>query len=135
MPKYIKKKDLKRAIDDCLWYHINKNGELVAGASTCDNDEPLYKFSDIINILYNLPTKKFKKQKHKRNKIKVGDIISYNENNGIVTYIKGNHMHVIWEDGSAGEFLDAEEWFKKTGRHYDIDSILEQLKGTDDEAN
>ena len=59
MPKYIKKKDLKRAIDDCTWYHINKNGELVEGANS-DVDEPLYKYSDIKKIIKGLPTRKFK---------------------------------------------------------------------------
>lgn len=57
MPKYIKKKDLKRAVDNCTWYHINKNGELVEGAGV--DDEPLYKYSDIKKIIKGLPTRKF----------------------------------------------------------------------------
>lgn len=69
----------------------------------------------------------------KQAEIKVGDIVRYNENDGIITFIKENQMYVMWEDGSAGEFCDAEKWFKKTGRHYDIESILEQLKGADDD--
>ena len=58
MSKYIKKKALKDAIDNCPWYHINKNGELVAGANS-DDHEPLYKYSDIKEIIKNLPTRKF----------------------------------------------------------------------------
>lgn len=58
MPKYIKKKALKSAIDCCTWYHINKNGELVEGANPAD-DEPLYKYSDIKRIIKGLPTRKF----------------------------------------------------------------------------
>ena len=133
MPEYIKKKHLKRAIDECPWYHINKNGELVAGANTCDNDEPLYKFSDIINIFYNLPTRKFKKTKHKRNKIKVGDEIINNGDKGVVTRVnnKMNVCDVIWFDGSVNEELE-KKFLRKTGQHYNIDSILEQLKGADD---
>ena len=58
MPKYIKKKDLKRAIDDCTWYHINRNGDLAEGANP-DYHEPLYKYKDIKKIIKNLPTRKF----------------------------------------------------------------------------
>ena len=58
MTKYIKKKDLKRAIDDCTWYHINSKGELVEGANS-DYNEPLYKYSDIKRIIKELPTRKF----------------------------------------------------------------------------
>jgi hypothetical protein len=59
MPKYIKKKALKNAIECCTWYHINKNGELVEGANPADH-EPLYKYSDIKKIIKGLPTRKFK---------------------------------------------------------------------------
>jgi hypothetical protein len=76
---------------------------------------------------------KLKEYEAKQNEIKVGDIVRYNEKDGIVTFIKENQMYVMWEDGSTGEFIDAKQRFEKTGRHYDIDSILEQLKGTDDE--
>lgn len=58
MPKYIKKKALKAAIDCCTWYHINKNGELVEGANSSEH-EPLYKYSDIKRIIKSLPTRKF----------------------------------------------------------------------------
>ena len=58
MPKYIKKKALKNAIDECTWYHINKNGELVEGANSSEH-EPLYKYSDIKRIIKSLPTRKF----------------------------------------------------------------------------
>lgn len=58
MPKYIKKKALKNAIECCTWYHINKNGELVEGANSAEH-EPLYKYSDIKKIIKSLPTRKF----------------------------------------------------------------------------
>lgn len=58
MPKYIKKKDLKNAIDECPWYHVGKGGELVEGANSSEH-EPLYKYSDIKEIIKNLPTRKF----------------------------------------------------------------------------
>lgn len=59
MPKYIKKKALKNAIECCTWYHINKSGELVEGANS-EEHEPLYKYSDIKKIIKGLPTWKFK---------------------------------------------------------------------------
>lgn len=54
MAKYIKKKDLKRALEVCTWYHIGKNGELAEGAGI--DYEPLYKESDIRRIIKDLPT-------------------------------------------------------------------------------
>ena len=57
MSKWIRKKHLKDAIDECPWYHINKNGELVAGANS-DDHEPLYKYSDIKRIIKELPTRR-----------------------------------------------------------------------------
>ena len=56
--KYIRKKYLKDAINECPWYHINKTGELVSGASS--DDEALYKCSDILRIIKGLPTRKVK---------------------------------------------------------------------------
>ena len=76
---------------------------------------------------------KLKEYEAKQSEIKVGDEVTGAEGGkGIITHIREDKMYILWEDGSAGEFIDAEKWFKKTGRHYDIDSIFEQLKGTDD---
>ena len=61
MAKYIKKKDLKNAIDECTWYHIGNDGELVEGANSFEH-EPLYKYSDIKEIIKNLPTRKFENE-------------------------------------------------------------------------
>ena len=61
MTKYIKKKALKDAIANCTWYHINSKGELVEGANSND-DEPLYKYTDIKRIIKGLPTKKIAEQ-------------------------------------------------------------------------
>lgn len=71
----------------------------------------------------------------KQSEIKVGDEVTGAEGGkGIITHIREDKMYILWEDGSAGEFIDAERWFKRTGRHCDIDSILEQLKGADGDS-
>lgn len=57
MPKYIKKKALKNAIDCCTWYHINPKGELTTGAY--GEEDALVKYSDIKKIIKGLPTRKF----------------------------------------------------------------------------
>lgn len=41
-------------IEDTNWYHISKQGELVSGANSRD-DIPLYKHSDIKEVLNNAP--------------------------------------------------------------------------------
>ena len=71
MPKYIKKKALKNAIECCTWYHINKNGELVEGANS-DEHEPLYKYSDIKRIIKGLPTRKFEDEPQSLEQFRVG---------------------------------------------------------------
>lgn len=57
MPKYIKKKALKNAIECCTWYHINPKGELTTGAY--GEEDALVKYSDIKKIIKGLPTRKF----------------------------------------------------------------------------
>lgn len=59
--------------------------------------------------------------------IKVGDVISSYSRKAVVLNIHDNYFDVLAEDGSA------EEWYKnkiiKTGRHIDIQSVLEQIGG------
>ena len=67
----------------------------------------------------------------KDDKIEVGDEVrrksaSTNESSGIVTKDWENSYFIMWTDGSSGQ------WDKdrviKTGRHFDIASILEAMK-------
>ena len=46
---------LIEAVEETTWYHISKKGELVTGANSKD-DIPLYKHSDIKEVLNNAPT-------------------------------------------------------------------------------
>lgn len=68
----------------------------------------------------------------KQAEIKVGDEIINEGDKGVVTRINLDTCDVIWFDGSVNEEYE-KNFLRKTGRHYDIDSILEQLKGADDE--
>jgi hypothetical protein len=45
---------LIETVEETDWYHINKNGELCRGANSKD-DVPLYKHSDIKEVLNNAP--------------------------------------------------------------------------------
>ena len=67
----------------------------------------------------------------KDDKIEVGDEVNIkntDEELGIVTKEHGNQFYILWADGSSGQ------WDKdrviKTGRHFDIDKILDEMKGT-----
>lgn len=45
--------DFQDRIEDTVWYHINKNGELVLGANG-ETDIPLYRAEDILKIVKEL---------------------------------------------------------------------------------
>lgn len=53
MNELIRKWDAIYAIEGVDWYHINKNGELVKGANSRE-DEPLYKAKDVYDALENV---------------------------------------------------------------------------------
>ena len=60
-------------------------------------------------------------------RIEVGDIVDVYGNLGVVTYMDELKACVMMiEDGSSGNWNLSE--CKKTGKHYDIQSILEEMK-------
>ena len=70
-------------------------------------------------------------EKQADDKIEAGDevkrkLASENDSRGIVTKEWGDIYYIMWSDGSSGK------WYKdhivKTGRHFDIDKILEEMK-------
>ena len=65
----------------------------------------------------------------KDDKIKVGDEVEpfYTDITGVVTLIDGDTIYVLWRDGSSTSTLKLKE-VTKTGRHFDIKSILEAMK-------
>lgn len=69
----------------------------------------------------------------KQAEIKVGDEVIDSGDKGVVTYTDNsiNVCDVLWYDGSVSEEFE-KKILRKTGRHYDIDGILEQLKGADE---
>lgn len=61
--------------------------------------------------------------------IKVGDEVkpSYSDITGVVTLIDDDTIYVLWRDGSSTGILKLKE-VTKTGRHFDIASILEDMR-------
>lgn len=43
------------AMEDVDWYHINKDGQLIHGANSKE-DEPLYKAEDVYKVLNDMPS-------------------------------------------------------------------------------
>ena len=67
----------------------------------------------------------------KDDKIEVGDWVNIkntDEGLGIVTKEHGNQFYILWADGSSG--LWSSKGVVKTGRHFDIDKSLNEMKGT-----
>ena len=60
--------------------------------------------------------------------IKVGDIVHNDDtmSEGIVTYIDDDEVYMLYKDGSSGV---AEGCLTKTGKHIEIQKILEQIAG------
>ena len=59
-------------------------------------------------------------------RIEVGDIVDVYGKIGVVTYVYKNTFNVMMYDGSTGRWR--REDLKKTGKHYDIASILEAMR-------
>ena len=68
--------------------------------------------------------------------IKVGDEVDICGDKGIVTSFgtDGNSIHVLFSDGIVTSYRK-DKCIKKTGRHIDIDGILKQIGGNDDELS
>jgi len=62
--------------------------------------------------------------------IKVGDEVyckgDDTSDSGVVTWVGKKSIYAMWQDGSAGEVQKDE--FIKTGRHFDIASILKEMQ-------
>lgn len=73
--------------------------------------------------------KEYEEKKKADEEIKVGDeIANTNGYTAIVTYIHDEKcIDIMWHDGSCGRFLPRKS-FEKTGRHFDIQNILDQMK-------
>lgn len=83
---------------------------------------------------------KLKEYEAKQAEINVGDEVKIDDDSiGVVTSIwddrVGGIITVDGEEGKQGYVFNLidKSRYVKTGRHYDIDSILEQLKGADDD--
>lgn len=89
-------------------------------------------FNALINLQPQEAIEKLKayeeKQKHD-DKIEVGDEVKpyYSDIAGVVTLIDSDTIYVLWRDGSSTSTIKQKE-VRKTGRHFDIASILEDMR-------
>lgn len=64
-----------------------------------------------------------------QNEIKVGDVVTVCGEKGIVVgYLCGLEEYEVWMDGYGRPQRICKNEIKKTGKHIDIQSILEQIK-------
>lgn len=70
---------------------------------------------------------KLEAYEEERNEIKVGDIIICCDKEGVVTKVDDNYFNIVYEDGSSDKISQI-ICKEKTGKHIDIQSILEQIK-------
>lgn len=64
-------------------------------------------------------------------KFKVGDVVVMRGIEAIVTYIHTNNTaDVLLDNGYTGKYEPINQ-LKKTGRHIDISSLLEQIRGNE----
>ena len=73
--------------------------------------------------------KAYEEKQKADDKIEVGDEIipSYSDIAGVVTLIDSDTIYVLWRDGSSTSRIKLKE-VRKTGRHFDIASILEGMR-------
>ena len=122
---------------ECAKIIANLNtGEQFARFGVCFMDKVLDKFSA------SEAENRIVEYEAKQAGINVGDEVKIDDDSiGVVTSIWDDRVSgVITVDGEEGKqgyvfnLIDKSRYVK-TGRHYDIDSILEQLKGADDETD
>ena len=95
--------------------------------------EPIFGSSRIADILDNFtPQEALAKIEayEKSKQIQIGDVVEFEAGTiAVVTRIQEGYISVCFEDGGAMGFKESEYDLKKTGRHIDILSILEQIRG------
>lgn len=72
---------------------------------------------------------KAKLDEWERKQIRVGDVVyADDEPNsfGVVTWVNEKFVYIMWDDGSCGSDTEFSE-IHKTGKHIDIQSVLEQI--------
>ena len=72
--------------------------------------------------------KAYEEKQKADDEIKVGDEVEpfYTDITGVVTLIDGDTIYILWRDGSSTSAMKLKE-VTKTGRHFDIASILEEM--------
>lgn len=81
-------------------------------------------------------TKEYEKKKKADDEIKVGDEVVNIEKGTthiITKVVKENYANFIDADGTVG-YIDP-KLYKKTGRHFDIQNMFEQMKGSNSDEN
>lgn len=86
----------------------------------------------------NLPIQEIKEKidEYDKNKVQVGDVCKVFENSCVITQVDENDKQyvVIWDDGNTDKIpFDAPLKLTKTGKHIDIQSVLDQIGGGKDE--
>lgn len=71
------------------------------------------------------PQEALAKLKAYESKIEVGDVVTYAGEKGLVLDIKGSKVVVLTDDGYVQEWYECD--VEKTGKHIDIQNILEQI--------
>ena len=73
--------------------------------------------------------KAYEEKQKADDKIEAGDEVKpfYTDITGVVTLIDGDTIYVLWRDGSSTSVIKLKE-VRKTGRHFDIEKILEAMK-------
>ena len=89
-------------------------------------------FNALMNLQPQEAIEKLKAYEEKQkadDEIKVGDEVkpSYSDITGMVTLIDDDTIYVLWRDGSSTGILKLKE-VTKTGRHFDIASILKEMQ-------
>lgn len=91
-------------------------------------------FSDVFH--YNTPQQalaKLEAYEKGQEEIKVGDVVYADDEPdsfGVVTYMDSERLYITWDDGSSGKEFDWSD-IHKTGRHIDIEHLLEQIRGNE----
>lgn len=93
-----------------------------------------YRIADILdNFTPQEALAKLEAYEKGQEEIKVGDVVYADDEPdsfGVVTYMDSERLYITWDDGSSGKEFDWSD-IHKTGRHIDIEHLLEQIRGNE----
>lgn len=122
------KADMQKKVDEAYQKGLADGKKSIMEFVGKVNDDPTGENLLFKDFKIALEISNYMKQKKADEEIKVGDEVKIGVEKGVVTKVAEDykHMNVVMGNGSTGWYKT--DSFTRTGKHFDIDKILEEMK-------